>query len=733
METKVISVFYDNLCLPYKDKDRQVHYPIVGNAFLGASNTTKIRFYFDYIGNVNTTWVSVAKLPNGKQGSKVLPIASDENGNYAELELSNWYTQAKGDVYIALQGYQGGVEYSYDSETELYEIHGTPTIQTTGSIKLAINYAPIGDSPDYTDEFTTYQEILAALGDKASLESVVLGVNLSDYPTYQELLDYVGTRPFAFILNDELRFGVFQHDSENDTYSLKIFDNSGIYVTDTLNLSDSTSTIEQQIAQIEFATDNVIELTSLMGTLTNKQLQQATKNNAYIKYNNNYYRKDTDGGTTEFVRYVVVLASSGTSIQIKKTYFNVNTTSGYYVYLETIFDTYTSTWASNLINAKQDRLVSGTNIKTINGQSILGSGDLPIQGGGGSAEWGEITGDIQDQTDLQNELQDIREVAEGKTNTFSVDTDTSGNSGFKSDNEIITITSFVDVNGNTINVSELNVGDLVYTLNTQTNKYKDRWLIDNVLCTWGLIDADTPNLSGYATKTELSDAIGSVNDNIAHAYDNTVIYSIGDKVINEDGELVTCLVNMTQAEDYDSTHWMKITVASGFVDLDKAQVITGEKTLETSLVFNEQNSTFSYFLEEDNYGQFLIGTKAGATYTTKFVFDVASFSAYQNNSLNLGNNTNKWKDLYLSGKAYVDTISSSSGNTIMFTQSNGTTNLASITPWQFYSTVSKDLGMPSYKWKDLYLSGNISDGTNSVSVADLANLIAYAKSQGWIS
>ena len=32
---------------------------------------------------------------------------------------------------------------------------------------------------------------------------------------------------------------------------------------------------------------------------------------------------------------------------------------------------------------KQDTLVSGTNIKTINGQSILGSGDLPISGGTG--------------------------------------------------------------------------------------------------------------------------------------------------------------------------------------------------------------------------------------------------------------------------------------------------------------------------------------------------------------
>lgn len=38
---------------------------------------------------------------------------------------------------------------------------------------------------------------------------------------------------------------------------------------------------------------------------------------------------------------------------------------------------------SEVIASKQDTLVSGTNIKTINGSSVLGSGDLTISGGGG--------------------------------------------------------------------------------------------------------------------------------------------------------------------------------------------------------------------------------------------------------------------------------------------------------------------------------------------------------------
>lgn len=39
--------------------------------------------------------------------------------------------------------------------------------------------------------------------------------------------------------------------------------------------------------------------------------------------------------------------------------------------------------AVDAVSNKQDRLVSGSNIKTINGQSILGTGDIPIESGGG--------------------------------------------------------------------------------------------------------------------------------------------------------------------------------------------------------------------------------------------------------------------------------------------------------------------------------------------------------------
>ena len=43
------------------------------------------------------------------------------------------------------------------------------------------------------------------------------------------------------------------------------------------------------------------------------------------------------------------------------------------------------TWVNSKLSAKQDTLVSGTNIKTINSTSLLGSGDIEIAGGGGES------------------------------------------------------------------------------------------------------------------------------------------------------------------------------------------------------------------------------------------------------------------------------------------------------------------------------------------------------------
>lgn len=196
MEIKILQVFYGKDGLPYKDKDRQVHFPITGTGFLGASNTTKIKFYYDELDETNqTTWVAVSKLPNGRVGSRVLESYLDDelNEHYALLELDNYYTQYKGDVFISLQGYQGGVNVDYDEENSQYEIHGTPTIAATGSIKFTINYANQFVGSGETDNIN-FQRVLAALGTKLGMRA---------YSEYVEELPSEGNPNVFYVVNDD--------------------------------------------------------------------------------------------------------------------------------------------------------------------------------------------------------------------------------------------------------------------------------------------------------------------------------------------------------------------------------------------------------------------------------------------------------------------------------------------------------------------------------------------------
>ena len=63
---------------------------------------------------------------------------------------------------------------------------------------------------------------------------------------------------------------------------------------------------------------------------------------------------------------------------------------------------------------KQDTLVSGTNIKTINNQDILGSGNIEVEA---SAVWGSITGELHNQQDLHNALQAKADLTDLPTKT----------------------------------------------------------------------------------------------------------------------------------------------------------------------------------------------------------------------------------------------------------------------------------------------------------------------------
>jgi hypothetical protein len=73
--------------------------------------------------------------------------------------------------------------------------------------------------------------------------------------------------------------------------------------------------------------------------------------------------------------------------------------------------------AATAATTYQPILVSSTNIKTINGASVLGSGDLTVSG---AVAWGGITGTLSSQTDLQTALNSKQAALVSGTNIKTV-------------------------------------------------------------------------------------------------------------------------------------------------------------------------------------------------------------------------------------------------------------------------------------------------------------------------
>lgn len=86
---------------------------------------------------------------------------------------------------------------------------------------------------------------------------------------------------------------------------------------------------------------------------------------------------------------------------------------------EIVGSPYDNTALGNALNSKQNTLVSGTNIKTINGESILGTGDLEIKSGSELNEF-VITQEIFDEYKNENDYADLADIIDSEEITQKV-------------------------------------------------------------------------------------------------------------------------------------------------------------------------------------------------------------------------------------------------------------------------------------------------------------------------
>jgi hypothetical protein len=110
----------------------------------------------------------------------------------------------------------------------------------------------------------------------------------------------------------------------------------------------------------------------------------------------------------------------------------------------------------------QPLLVSGTSIKTINGTSLLGSGDISITA---SASWGSITGTLSSQTDLQSALDSKQATLVSGTNIKTIN----GSSLLGSGDITISGSNIYTADGTLTGARTLTLGGVALTISGTTS------------------------------------------------------------------------------------------------------------------------------------------------------------------------------------------------------------------------------------------------------------------------
>ena len=183
-------------------------------------------------------------------------------------------------------------------------------------------------------------------------------------------------------------------------------------------------------------------------------------------------------------------------------------------------------------------------------------------------------------------IQNVIEIAEGKTATYTLSYDTTGNADFNSQNASITVSSFVDTAGNTITDADVKVGDIVLVVEVDV---PDRWVqsIDTTNHTITLYKMET-------SKIDLSNYVDRTTDQTISATKRF----LADTVISHSRKLK-------------------------FYDVSNYGFSLGNSGSGGQLYFYNPSNTATYYMQTNSFG----------TLTDK----------------DLGSSTYKWNNLYLAG------------------------------------------------------------------------------------
>ena len=433
------------------------------------------------------------------------------------------------------------------------------------------------------------------------------------------------------------------------TTTSELTNDSGFIVATTFDLDDVrdiTSTSDETYIGIKNCIDNNIPFKIQYIDLSSTNTHEVTY--AY-KYSGTYeFGYETDSSIN-----TIVLSKSGTTVTVTETFKDLqekitSTNKLDYSYLSntptiptvnnatltiqkngTTVNTFTANASSNVTanitvptkmsditndsgyitssyhdSTKQDSLVSGTNIKTINNQSLLGSGNITIQGGGGSATDVQINGS----SIVQNDVANI--AVEGTYNATT--------------NKIATVGEITNVTGDLEDLTTTDKDNLVDAINEVNSNMQ-----------YGAVLYE--NSSGSSGNIYLSDSSANYDYLEIYYKSNDGDYSYV-KVNDPDGKAVALLVqraNTTAPRVYGKNRTISIsgrnitTVANSTSQYTINNSATGYVQVQDYILITKvigyTNSTIPNEIEYSSEGEELYVSSGGTTATLTLNKNVSNY------------------------------------------------------------------------------------------------------------
>lgn len=260
-------------------------------------------------------------------------------------------------------------------------------------------------------------------------------------------------------------------------------------------------------------------------------------------------------------------------------------------------ENYDDTEVKRLINTKQDKLVSGGNIKTINNESILGSGNIDIQSGGSS-----------NHSELDN-----------------LDYEHSGHTGFQPAGDYIEDNDYVHTDNNYTNAEKQKLSNLENyddteireSINGLDESKADKTEVpentSDLINDSGFITKNVNDLTYYTLKT----STGSLID----LEINQTTYVVTLKLKDIDGNVISTdtidlpLESVVVSGSFDSTNKkIVLTLQNGTtVDIPVGDLVAGLQTEITST-----NKIASDLVDDSNSGNKFVTPSEKTTWNSKY-------------------------------------------------------------------------------------------------------------------